>query len=212
MKLYKLTDSEGWTRKWSNNQCLWGQNVTHSGTGKGPLCSGGYIHAYEDPLLAVLLNPIHANYKNPLLWEAEGTIALRDDQLKCGCVTLTTIKQIPVPKVTYHQRVDFAILCALAVYNNIEFKEWANDWLYGDKETRIADAVSLADAALVEKVAWEEKTAWAAARFAAMALLAQRYSWKQRSAWAAAWAAAFATRAGTEIDLKAIAKQALLAK
>ena len=67
MKLYKLTDGDGQTM--SGTQ--WGPGVSHSGTGEGELCGPGWIHAYEHPLIAVLLNPIHANIQNPRLWEAE---------------------------------------------------------------------------------------------------------------------------------------------
>jgi len=35
------------------------------------LCSSSWFHCYDHPLLAVLLNPIHANFKNPLLFEVE---------------------------------------------------------------------------------------------------------------------------------------------
>ena len=66
-KLYKLTDSCGRTRDGTR----WGPGVSHSGTGKGELCGPGWIHAYEHPLVAVLMNPIHANFQNPRLWEAE---------------------------------------------------------------------------------------------------------------------------------------------
>src|SRR6185312_3385288 len=102
-----------------------------SGTGQGDLCSAGYIHAYEHPLLAVFLNPIHGNFSAPRLWLAEGEIALRDGQLKCGCVSLTTIRELDMPVVTTEQRVRFAILCALAVCHEPPFVEWATRWLDG---------------------------------------------------------------------------------
>ena len=50
--LYKLTDGDGQTRGGTQ----WGPGVSHSGTGKGELCGPGWIHAYEHPLIAVLLN------------------------------------------------------------------------------------------------------------------------------------------------------------
>src|SRR5690554_5166757 len=75
-RLYKLTDEHGKTH--GNTQ--WGPNVTHFGTGKGELCGPGYIHAYEHPLIAVLLNPVHGYFKNPRMWEAIGTVNKRDGQ------------------------------------------------------------------------------------------------------------------------------------
>lgn len=99
-KLYKLTTQDFKTRPGKSNECLWGEGVTHVGTGEGELCGPGYIHAYEHPLLAVLLNPIHANYVNPVMWECEGGIAKRDGQLKVGCVSLTTLKRVLLPKIS----------------------------------------------------------------------------------------------------------------
>jgi hypothetical protein len=98
--LYKLTTQDNMTRKGEYNETVWGENVTHSGTGKGDLCSPGYIHAYTHPLLAVLLNPIHANIDNPKFWEAEGEVVKSDRGLKVGCATLTTIREIELPAVS----------------------------------------------------------------------------------------------------------------
>ena len=56
-KLYKLTDQNHQTR----NNTKWGAGVTHTASGQGDLCTAGWLHAYTSPLLAVLLNPIHAN-------------------------------------------------------------------------------------------------------------------------------------------------------
>ena len=70
MKVYKLTDKDGKT--YCNTQ--WGPNVSHSANGKsGELCSSGWIHFYTNPLIAVLMNRIHANFTSPRLWEAEAS-------------------------------------------------------------------------------------------------------------------------------------------
>ena len=111
MKLYKLTDKNDKTY----NKTQWGENVTHEATGEGDLCTEGWFHAYTHPLLAVLLNPIHANLSNPHLWEAEGEIGNDDHGLKVGCKKLTTIKRLNLPEITSEQIVRFAILCALEV-------------------------------------------------------------------------------------------------
>jgi hypothetical protein len=149
MKLFKLTNAEGKTRPGERNECQWGPGVTRRGTGKGELCSEGYIHAYEHPLLAVLLNPIHADYEDPILWECEGEVALRDGQLKCGCVELTTVRQVELPVVTTEQRVKFGILCALEVCQEPGFVEWANKWLNGEDRTEAAAARAAAWAAVL---------------------------------------------------------------
>jgi hypothetical protein len=97
-------------------------------------------------LLAVLLNPIHADFANPLLWEAEGVVAIRDNDFKVGCLTLTTVRRVPLPAVSTEQRVKFAILCAKEVCENAAWNAWADAWL--SEENRSTDAAARAAAAM----------------------------------------------------------------
>ena len=212
-KLYKLTDRDGQT--WGGTQ--WGPGVSHSGTGEGELCGPGWIHAYEHPLIAVLLNPIHANFQNPRLWEAEGEIAIRDGQLKCGCKTLTTVREIPLPAITMEMRVRFAILCAKEVCAYPAWNAWADRWLSGGDRSEAAAGAAAEAAWAAEAAAWVAEAAvwaaWAAAEAAAWA--AEAAAWAARVAWAAARAAEAAARAaaaraevGHGIDIFEIAENA----
>ena len=145
MQLYKLTDASGNTRGGTH----WGPSVTHHARGDAnqPLCTDGWIHAYEHPLLAVLLNPIHAGYQTPRLWEASGEIGVRDGQIKCGCRSLTTIREMAVPAMTVEQHVRFAIACTWPL-GKADWRVWAIHWLDG------ADRTWTADAAKAEERAW----------------------------------------------------------
>jgi hypothetical protein len=174
MKLYKLTDSEGYTRRGERNETKWGVGVTHRATGRGGLCTSGVIHAYEHPLLASFMNPIHADVKNPILWHAEGEVTHREGQLKCGVRELTTLHKARLPKITQEQRVRISIYCALTQYNDPAFVKWANDWLSGKDRSKEAAWAAAAAAWAAEAAAAAE--AWAAARAAAWAA----------EAWAAA--------------------------
>ncbi len=81
MKLYKLTDHNGKTRAGEDNELQWGPNVTHAAKGEGiELCSPDLIHAYEHPLLGVIMNPCHADFPKTTmrLWEAEGEVVARE--------------------------------------------------------------------------------------------------------------------------------------
>jgi hypothetical protein len=204
MKLFKLTDENGRTR--GNTQ--WGAGVTHRATGRGTeLCSAGFIHAYEHPLLAVLLNPIHADFANPQLWEARGRVSKREGQLKCGCKTLTTVRQIPLPEITNEQRIRFAICCAWLVCETPAWRRWAVGGLDGSDRSSAA-AWAAATAA--------ETAAWAAARTAAREAeraAARTAETAARSSASAAWAAATAAReaasAATDLDLIVIADWAV---
>ena len=162
MRLYKLTDENGCTK----GGMQWGENVTHEATGSSgqSLCSDGWIHTYESPLLAILLNPIGAAFINPQMWEAEGTIGRNDKGLKCGCRSLTTIKRIPIPKINTTQRIAFGILCTMEVYKDKDFTKWAQDWISGRDRTALAAwAAARAAEAAAEAVA---RAAEAAARVA----------------------------------------------
>ena len=152
-KLYKLTDSRGQTR--GNTQ--WGEGIAHVAQGDAgqDLCSDGWIHAYESPLLAVLLNLIHANFADPQLWKAEGEIGKRDGQLKVGCRRLKTLNRIDLPQVTTNQRVAFGILCAKEVCRDTSWNRWADDWLSGKDRSAGAEAWAWARrAAAAEAAAW----------------------------------------------------------
>ena len=148
MKLFKLTTQDNKTRAGESNECVWGPNVTHKAIGDGSkLCSDGFIHAYESPLVAVFMNTIHADIENPKLWECKGEIVKRDGQLKCGVRTLTTVKEIALPILSIEQRIAIAILCAKVVYKDKQWNIWADSWLNGtDRSAKTAYAAAYAAA------------------------------------------------------------------
>jgi len=162
MKLYKLTRQDG--TAYGGTQ--WSEGVTIKTSGRGKLCGRGYTHWYTHPLLAVILNPIHAAYKDPVLWEGEGEV-VKSDGLKVGCKRATTIRRIPLPQVTTEQRVKFAILCALQVYRDPGFRSWAEDWLSG--ADRSWGAAQAAQSTMLQVARLAEMTALKAAVDAARA-------------------------------------------
>ena len=175
-KLYKLTTCSSQTY----NGCQWGENVTHRRSGKGGLCTAAWLHAYTHPLLAMLLNPIHANFTQPQLWECKGDVGMDDRGLKVGCTRLTTLFQLPVPEITTVQHTAFAIGCTYNVYDEPAWVEWARRWVL--KIDRSGAAAYAAAAARATYAAAADAAAYAAARAA-------------DAAWAARAAdAAYATR------------------
>jgi hypothetical protein len=202
---YKLTDKDGYTRKGKENECLWGENITHYATGKGSqLCSRDLIHVYRNPLIASFMNPSHADFKNPLLWECEANgECAHEGQLKSGFKTVTTIRRIDLPVITLEQRIRISIYCALKQYSAPSFVKWANAWLDGsDRSARAAEAAArAAEAAAAVAVEWAAEWAAWAAREAAVAWLAVAAA---EAAARAAEAAARAARA--KFDLLTIIK------
>ena len=140
MILYKLTDENDQTY----GKMQWGKGVTHRATGKGwNLCTNDLIHAYKHPLLAAFFNSIHAGYINPHLWVCKVTDKCKiiDDGTKVGVKSLTTIKQMELPKITAEQRIEVAIRSTLLVYQEQPFVEWANNWLNGNNRDMPIDDI-----------------------------------------------------------------------
>jgi len=182
MNYVKLTDQN--LKAHDGFQWEIGKWVTTSG--EGELCTEGWLHCYSHILLAVLLNSIYGDIKNPRAWKVQVRGKKKIDcGLKYGFTKMRLLEELPLPEITTTQRVAFGILCALEVYKEPRFVEWAQNWLSGkDRSQKAAEAAWAAGA--VAEVAW---AAWAEA------------------ARAAAWAAT-----EKEINLIAIAKQAMKIK
>ena len=211
-QLYKLTDQNWRTRAGKFNECQWGENITHGGTGEGELCGPGWIHAYTDPLLAVFFNPIHAQIESPILWIAEGEIAINDHGVKVGCKTLTTKKIVNAPEVAMTNRIAFGILCAMQVYKVYKdpgFRKWATKWIDGSDRTSAAAYAAYAAYAASSAAAYAAANAANAANAAAYAAA---YAVKP-AAYAANAASNAASNAATyaakPLDLIALAQRAM---
>ena len=127
MKKYKLTDKN--MRTYNGFQWELGKEVETDGIAK-TLCNDSWLHYYHHPLLAILLNPIHAGIDSPRLFEVKACGKHLDDKmLKGGCTKMTLVKELPVPVITTNQKIAFGILCALKVYKEKTFVLWANNWL-----------------------------------------------------------------------------------
>lgn len=118
LNVFKLTDQNHTTM----NNTQWAPNKTHETDGDTPyLANNSWLHFYTSPITAVLLNPVHGKFQNPILWQAkaEGTILL-DKDIKGGCTKLTTIQIIPTPNISDQQRVEFAARLTLQTITQIQ--------------------------------------------------------------------------------------------
>src|SRR3990172_2478560 len=156
---YKLTDQDGYTRRGEENETLWEVGQTISARGDGiVLCTDGVIHFYDSPEMAIVMNPIHADIPNPVLWEIEIDAVIAHDGTKGGCKSATALRTVAVPNITTNQRIRFAIMCALEFYHDAQYVAWANGWLCG--HDRSADAAGAAETAA--RASWAARAAWAA--------------------------------------------------
>jgi hypothetical protein len=164
---YKMTDENMRTY----GDCQWELGVKKVTNGKGELCGPGFLHCYTNPLLAGFLNPIHANFKNPRLFEvAVGGDERHDYGIKCGFSEMMLAKEIAVPAITTEQRVKFALLCAASVYKDTNFVKWSKNWTNGlDRSAEAAEAARSAARSAAWAAAW---AAEAAARSAGIDLIA----------------------------------------
>jgi hypothetical protein len=114
------------------------------------LCSRSWFHVYSHPLIAVLMNPIHADFKNPRLFKCSCSGYHQiDNGSKEGFVKVKLLKELKIPEITLTQRVAFGILCAKKIYEGNEWNKWADKWLKGkDRSCSAANAAySAANAA-----------------------------------------------------------------
>jgi len=129
---YKLIGSEMKTHKGFQ----WELGKWYETTGEGGLCSPGWLHFYNDPLVGMFMNPIHANIKNPRLFRAEVKGKFLDDHgLKCGYTKARLVEELTVPQISPVQRVRFAIFCVKEVYKEKKWNKWADNWLSGKDRT-----------------------------------------------------------------------------
>lgn len=116
-RLYKLTDPDGLTRPGFPNETKWEPgkwNTVEEGRAGKKLCSADCLHAYENPWLAVLLNPQHAWYNPFRLWEAEGRVTVREGYLKVGCKRMRVMRELKVPKMPTMKKLrEFILRVAL---------------------------------------------------------------------------------------------------
>jgi hypothetical protein len=211
MKYVKLTDEHGETF----NHTKWAPGVVRHTSGQGGLCGEGWLHCYGSDtesraeLLAVLLNPLHCNFRAPRGWRVECRGEIKSDNgLKVGTTEMECLEEIVLPNVTTTQRIAFAILCASKVYKDAGFQTWAQAWLSGrDRSGEAARSAAVqAESAAVRAASW---AAWAAAMATAAV---ESAAWAVESAaWAAraAESAARTAEGSSVLDLGSIAEEAM---
>ena len=191
---YKLVDQDGYTRRGETGETLWevGSTVTPTGTGTGA-CGPGVLHDYAHPLLAVLLNPIHANIAEPRMLVLEHASAPKTDGLKRWTTrSVRVLREEPLPAVTTLQRVHWAILVARDSIGNRcpTWSAWADRWLSGEDRSWAAAREATAAAREARAAAREARAAQEAAWAAAWAAEASEAAAQEAAAWAAAREAA----------------------
>jgi len=195
--VYKFLE-KGMTSQYDGSKWKLGK-ARRAKPGKARLCSETVLHAYSSWQLGMFMNPLHSNITNPHVYAGTGTVYV-DDRTKLGCKTVTLRRCVRTVRPSVEQCVEFAIRCALLVYNEVGWVAWASSWLSGvDRTVNAADAAYAAAATRADAAADAAyaDAAYAAARAARAAAYATRASAAAYAADAAADAAAYAADAAT---------------
>ena len=181
----------------SHNNTKWELNTPITVTKEGTeMCTDQVLHCYNHPLLAIMFNPMHADIKNPRLFEIEVDEIVNTDGLKYASKQQTLIKEIDVPEITTEQKVEFAIRVAKLVCKDTDWNSWADKWL--DKSDRSKESAYAAAYASY----YAARAAYAAAYAAYYAAYAAYYA--ASSAAYAADDAAYATADKNEFNKQMI--------
>lgn len=202
--IVKLTNAQGRTGAAYDTPLQWGPMVTHTvPLWSGAMCQAGVLHCYEattvrDALaLAILRDPEDGGFgATARAWVCSGAGRHISNGIKSGYETLTTMREIALPKVTAEQRVECAIRLAWEGCDGPGWRAWATRWLDGTDRSDEAAAWAAADAAD------------AAARAAAWAAVSAMWAAVSEAAVEAATATEAATEAGA--DVATIAGRVLL--
>ena len=158
--IYKLTDMNMKTYR----GYPWVLGKWNRTSGKGDLCGPGWLHAYTSPVLAELLDPIHANFREYRLFrgEASGPV-ISDSGLKVGYTNMRITEELPRLHITTENRIRFGIACACRVYTSAEYRAWAGRWVSGADRTEAAAWAAVAAVRVAEAAAWAAEAAAGAA-------------------------------------------------
>ena len=148
--IYKLTRANMTT--YGDTQ--WALNEAKTAPGTGPLCSSGWLYAYEDPLVAVFMDPLHGQFgPTARLFVGDGDVGLRDPDWKVGCGRIVLTEEIPLPVLTTDMRVEASVRCAMVVCKDAAWTRWADVWLSGTDRTVEAEAAARASRAAAARAA-----------------------------------------------------------
>ena len=191
--IYKLTDMNMKTY----GGYPWALGKWNRTSGEGDLCGPGWLHAYTSPVLAELLDPIHANFREYRVFrgEASGPV-ISDRGLKVGYTNMRITEELPRRHITTENRIRFGIACACRVYTSAEYRAWAGRWVSGADRT---EAAARTAETAVRAARTARAAAWATEVAAETA--AEAAAWAAEVAAEAAWAAEAAAKAAVGLPL-----------
>lgn len=80
------------------------------------------------PLVAIMLNPWHAQLGKPKMLEMQFTTVAVDSSAPTISMD---VREVDVPETTTDQKIIFALMVISEVYGNKQFNQWAAKWING---------------------------------------------------------------------------------
>ena len=125
MARYLLANIENST--WRGSRILPGHSV-FSSKASNTIVAKNATEFGESPLVAIMLNPWHAQLDLPKMLEFQfSQVALVKDDPRINM----QVREIETPSVTTDQKIVFGLMVLMEVYENESFAEWAEHWICG---------------------------------------------------------------------------------
>lgn len=106
--------------------------------------NGYYPIGYEDPHVAALLHPFYEGTPQATLWLCEAAQVVYDDGIATGFGETRPAQAAAMPPYADDDCLRFALACALSVYQEPSFVQWAAGWLHRRDRTE-ASALRMRD-------------------------------------------------------------------
>ncbi len=119
MQKYLLTDVNGRSRRGTTIDTKRTNGKRQFG---GDVVSQNIWECADTPLLAVMINPLHAECVLPRLFEIRGEFGQQQN-------TIHRIREIGLPKALPEQKLAFAMYCVRSLAPDDAFAAWADRWL-----------------------------------------------------------------------------------
>jgi len=125
MAKYILANSDNQTRRGSR---LFPGSSSFSSQTSSNIVAQNASEIGPSPLVAILLNPWHAQLDEAKMLELQFTSAAfsaSDPTIKMD------VREVRMPEATTDQKIIFALMVIVEVYNNEQFNLWAENWING---------------------------------------------------------------------------------
>lgn len=125
MAKYILTNSENCTRQ---GDYIFPEGSSFSSQAISEVVAKNASEMGVSPLVAIMLNPWHAQLEKPKMLEMLFTTEVDDTS---DPIFRISVHEVDIPATTTDQKIIFALMVIMDVYKNDQFNQWAQKWING---------------------------------------------------------------------------------